>query len=286
MAEIPPGACTGHRRVQRALSEQTGAVGTSNTITRVAVVNAMGSVRNRMVEITRLFAEENLSCLAVTEAGCPKGRVTNEMSDLVWLGCATEGAVRERASVGWLVRSDIPARLIRPPPDGSSHCWIELILGGARWALCVTYFKHRRARLAGSSNEKTLQAILKDLHALKIEGYRCAVVGDFNAHVSRDPEGGIGAGLDVNGKLLKELCVEGGLSVANFFPDTIGSVTWQRDGLSSTIDFILVDDRSESEVSSVVVDELGKHDTNSDHNLICFSILGPLRGLNRRRTGG
>ena len=90
------------------------------------------------------------------------------------------------------------------------------------------------------------------------------VMGDFNGHI-----GLIGnQRLDRNGKFVKKLMDEKNMTLLNLEEKCDGSVTWEKNGSKSTIDFILTNNEASKGFMEMKIDEEKEIYDLSDHNLI------------------
>lgn len=102
-----------------------------------------------------------------------------------------------------------------------------------------------------------------------VEKYRSSnliVLGDMNGHT-----GILGERTNYNGELLMDFAENAGLEILNH---TIaeGKVTWSNRISESAIDYVLVNQEARSKVQSMVVDEEGIIDIDSDHNALLFDF--------------
>ena len=90
------------------------------------------------------------------------------------------------------------------------------------------------------------------------------ILGDFNGHISE-----IGKQKeDRNGKIMKQIADLYNLSILNLEEKCIGSKTWGQKDVTSTIDFVLVNNKMRNQFNEMRIDEKQEKCELSDHNLI------------------
>ena len=90
------------------------------------------------------------------------------------------------------------------------------------------------------------------------------LMGDFNGHIAE-----IGKqNEDRNGKVVKQLAALYNLSILNLEENCIGVKTWSKRDMTSTIDYVLVNNKMRAAYSDMRIDEKQEVCDLSDHNLI------------------
>ena len=90
------------------------------------------------------------------------------------------------------------------------------------------------------------------------------LLGDFNGHI-----GTVGNQKENrNGRLVKQLAEFHNLTILNLHDKCEGEATWSRNNLSSTIDFVLINEKMNNAFTGMNIDENQERCDLSDHNLI------------------
>ena len=94
------------------------------------------------------------------------------------------------------------------------------------------------------------------------------VVGDFNAHITE-----VGTQKeDYNSKLLKSIVEINNLIILNLDDKCSGEITWSKNDLHSTIDYVLTNEDMLSKVDNMIIDDNKDIFDRSDHHMIKLQI--------------
>ena len=238
---------------------------------KLCLINANGSVLNRVPEIEVLLGHGHFDIVGVTETGLIEGQKPPVIKNFTWIGVGKSEWDNKGGGVGWLVRSDINCYTFDDIEGDKLHTWCGVEGPNDKWALGITYWRQQGVKGSKDMNEDVRRQLEKEIGILRHRGHRVLLAGDFNAHTAEVDNGW--QGLDCNGHLLQELCMEMDLSVLNFGPNTKGTWTWERNDLHSRIDYVLWDKNKDGEamMADMKVDEAGNFDVNSDHNVILWN---------------
>ena len=125
---------------------------------------------------------------------------------------------------------------LRSDPDGEHHLNTEIlwvVIQGTQYPLAVglVYLPSGGDPLQwGASLHDALKSNIAEVSNL---GYKCMLMGDFNAHFALDPLGDL-TGLNTNGDFLASIHNDDLLTVLNFHSKCTGKYTWTR-GTQATI---------------------------------------------------
>ena len=156
-------------------------------------------------------------------------------------------------------------------PDGDHHMnteilWVVVQGKQCHLAIGLVYLPSGADPLQwGASLHDALKSDIAEVHNL---GYKCMLMGDFNAHVTLDPLGDL-TGLNTNGHFLSNIHNDGLLTVLNFHPKCTGTYTWTRATQATTVDYILTDPTLTPFLDHLTIDELQEKWTiGADHCMI------------------
>ena len=159
--------------------------------------------------------------------------------------------------------------------------WVTVDSLKHKTAICGVYLGFQAGDDRHSSwNEMIYEVLASEVYDLRQKGYRVVLLGDFNAHVGDV----VGVGVpgnhpsinrnghrflnflhDINSVHLNGACrVEGDLSTRI----SEGLWTWQRNGISTVIDYGVISPNDLNTVKSFVIDDKGQYPSGSDHNWI------------------
>ena len=126
--------------------------------------------------------------------------------------------------------------------------------------LLIVCYMTVEGRDARQDNERKYSIIERMIRGRMRE--EIIVMGDMNGHI-----GILGEDVNVNGQMLLEFTEENELENLNV---TIaeGRVTWSRNESESAIDYMLVNENARKKVQCMWIDEEGRMDVASDHNML------------------
>ena len=179
--------------------------------------------------------------------------------------------------VGFLV-SDIfditDDNLLNSNDDDYERLWIKVRFGENMFTnLAVAYFP-----VEGTNTDLTDELYNQLLaEVIQIEestegNEHVLIMGDFNGRIGdRIPYGD--PVCNVNGMKFLDFCNDVNMSIFNCSRKCQGKITWFRNNLSSTIDYIIGNDKTENCLNSMMVDEDRNLNLGSDHNMIILNMV-------------
>ena len=159
----------------------------------------------------------------------------------------------------------------------NERAWKTVKTSRQKTAVCSVYAGFQAADDRHGNWNETLFSVLRgEVSALRQDGYRVIMLGDFNGHVGDTKEAGIeGNHPDVNrnGRRFINFLQESNCVHINGFPDlTTGLWTRQRGGVSSVIDYAVIALEHKAAVRSLFIDDQGQYGGGSDHNWLFLDI--------------
>ena len=169
------------------------------------------------------------------------------------------------------------------PPMGnnewinSERTWILIHNNKSRIAICSVYMACESVTSNDFKewNDQIYAAISKEVTILKSDGYKCAIIGDLNAHVGLPPRGieGNRPGVNHNGKKLLSFIEENELIMINKHKDICnGTFTRITPHSSAILDYVLVTQNMMNDVLRMGIDTDIEILAGSDHVAIRLDI--------------
>ena len=128
----------------------------------------------------------------------------------------------------------------------------------------------------GPWNDILYSVLRSEVTALRQEGFRVILLGDFNGHVGNQPGIGIEGNkpeINRNGRRFLDFLAETNCVHVNGYQDlTTGLWTRQQGGSSTVIDFSVVAREHLSSVLSLLIDDQGLYGGSSDHNWMFLDV--------------
>ena len=159
----------------------------------------------------------------------------------------------------------------------SERTWILVHNGKSRIAICSVYMACETVLNNDYKdwNDQIYAAIEKELITLKLDGYKCTIIGDLNAHVGLPPAGieGNRTGVNNNGRKLISFIQNNDLVMVNKLKDTCaGTFTRITPHSSSILDYVLVTQNMVNDVLRMGIDTDIELLSGSDHVAIRLDI--------------
>ena len=163
----------------------------------------------------------------------------------------------------------------------NERLWVTVDSCKHKTAICGAYLGFQAGDDRHSSwNEIIYEVLATEVYDLRQKGYRVVLLGDFNAHVGDV----VGVGVPGNHRnvnrngnrflnflhTINSVHLNGACRVEGDWSTRIseGLWTWQRNGLSTIIDYGVISPNDLNTVKSFVIDDKGHYPSGSDHNWI------------------
>jgi len=239
---------------------------------RVAHLNICGGWSAKKEDIMSRCDEIGIDVMVCTETQLPEEtKVTIEGWKWVGrgrpVGCHTEGGICIMSRKKWgafELNHELQRKKEQEKEVNKAIHWIGIQNGGERIAIGGVYVASGSGKKEW--NNELYRILEEDVLALKTAGWRVVVVGDFNGHVGKIVKGNWEE-VNANGKKLLKFSEEMDLTIVNTTNKCTGVWTWMRGEQRSVIDFILADEDILRGIESMVVDDEGRWEVGSDHNI-------------------
>ena len=166
---------------------------------------------------------------------------------------------------------------------GKERMWVLVNTGTLRLAILNIYLaciSTRRPEYV-MDNERILSLVTKERVNLINMGYTTITLGDMNAKIGGEgclKEKGNDLRINQNGHLLKQWALQNHMIILNSRPLAQGLFTrktfCENENITkeSLLDYCLIDEGSESMVSSFIIDEYNRFSITSDHSTIVVTL--------------
>ena len=196
---------------------------------------------------------------------------------------------RQGGGLAIAVRSDIPAQVWTPNVKPTEQLidkerqWLKIDTGGLKIGIVHIYMMSESGRRPQFKefNKSLIDMIMAEVDELRKCGYKIMAIGDMNGHIGNEEEGGIKGnhpGININGQLIKNFASLGDFTIVNTMPLANGVFTREVYNASkkrfekSVLDYALVEDDLQNQITSFTIDKDRKYSINSDHMLIQITL--------------
>lgn len=192
-----------------------------------------------------------------------------EQEGWIWEGINRGKGEKKGGGIGCIRKENTEGEIMKRCKE---HMWCKIKTTKGEILIGMVYLATGNNTETENWNKGIVECMQKDVLELikEVGGKSLPMVigGDFNAHIVE-----LGGNEDRNGEMLKQLCERNDLSIGNLLPSCEGKTTWQRGTLSSTIDYILMNEEAKKLVKKIEIDEEGAWSGGSDHNRIVITLM-------------
>jgi len=238
---------------------------------KIGLLNAR-EVRNecKWIEVKKLQDDLKLDCLCLTETHLREEEEPTDIDSLHWFGANRDRKDKKGGGGGVAIAINEHIEVMDKQialSESKEHMWKRIRVGKDIINVAVVYMCSGEKRGSGN-NQAIYDSLRDDLITIQELGEYIIIGGDFNAHMLE-----LGDIWNNGSTQFYQFLEDTGLEVLNLHPKCKGKKTFVSSNSSTAVDFILVDINLANYLENMTVDEEGRYDTTSDHNLIIAESL-------------
>ena len=190
--------------------------------------------REKHRELEDWMSTNGYDICAVSETGLNGDEYVEVGKNFKWYGVNRGWMKGKSGGVGFIIKRELSFKEIQCTCE--DICFIKVGEGATEWLIGCVYMNCEGVRKEENAERvsKVKECIAKEC----MDGTKVAIGGDMNGHIWE-----LDKCENANGKLMKELTYEAGLTIVNCEWEGMNESTWFMNDKEYTLDYILVNEK-------------------------------------------
>ena len=235
-------------------------------------MQGLGTAKQGLLKM--MLSQEKFDIVAFVETQRDDDHPVSEVhGDYAWIGKNRKDG--KGGGIGFMTNAKsvtvLDHNLLNFMDGDLERLWISMKVDKVLFAVGVVYLPVDNVPSNKEAACLLYDELIENVARLQQHFQNIILFGDFNGKLDKFR----GTKPSSNGKMLENLIEATNMVVMNTSDKCQGQVTWHRGPLSSTIDYMLVNDHVNDLIQNVLIDEEQIYSLGSDHNFITSIINVP-----------